>query len=140
MRKISTFRYTVENNPNEVLALLREYNVPSTQFANTKLATNALKRLAKANQNNMLFVEKVLSIHPDAKLFRKSIPEQAKAFKAEEFSSADAIDQNYSYIDDAIKSKLGDQNKHIATTNVLIGVGVGLGLTIALVGLMKMIK
>ena len=140
-RKISPFRYTAENNAKGTLALLKEYNVPPQAYSDEKKATNALKKLSILHKTDTTFIKKMLDIHPDAKLFKNQtleMIEESKKANIDEYKSMDAIDSHYEYADNT--TKIVDQSSHITTKNALIGVGIGIGFTIALVGLVKMLQ
>ena len=137
-RTISIFRYIAENNPSGAASLLQLYHAPSSisQSRSTKVLGDALQRLSRTQSGNANFPEQLKEIHPDNPLFVPTVDPK----KQSEFKSFDDFDADYKYIDDVINQKLQTQNHGMSTTNILIGAGVGIALTIALVGLVKMIQ
>lgn len=131
-RKISIFRYIAENNPSGALSLLEDYNVKG-RYSDSKSITNGLKTLAKSNDGKIL-IKKVLSIHPDRHLFNKQIQEIL------DLEKESLLKKEISFVNAEGNDGIKKQNTDIKVTNIAVGLLIGFGVTIGIVGLVKMIK
>ena len=134
-RKISIFRYIAENNTDEAIALLEDYNIKGNR-KDIMSITNGLKSLAKNNDNKNLR-KRIIAIHPDKSLFNKEMQEIIESERANIKKEA----QSVNFLNaDGDKDALKKQNTDIKVTNIAVGLLIGFGVTIGIVGLVKMIK
>ena len=133
-RKISIFRYIVENEPEKANKLLADNGIPVKRITSTVKKVNAFKKLSSLNKSPE-FVKSVLEIHPDRKYF-DAVKSEIEVNASGEESWANLEGQTEKPKEQVLK----DQNKNIKLSNYAIAGLIGVGATIALVGLIKMLK
>lgn len=138
-RKLSIFRYIAINNPNAAISLVRSYDNTGRKITSEKQLVSALKRISLDNKDES-FAKKILDIHPDKQIFDSVKNNEIKKVTSE-------LKENYLNLVDETKvatplteeQKKEKQQQDTKITNIAIGVLIGLGITISIVGLVKMV-
>lgn len=135
--QISFYRYVASNNPIKVDALLSEYGYK--QKKPTLISRiDGLKKVIKANKDNIDFVNDIITIHPDKNVFDVYYNSISENTKKDKFLNADANSGIVTTISES--EKYEKQQKDILNKNLLIGATIGVGSIFVVIALIKILK
>lgn len=134
-RRISVYKYYAENNPEGAVSLLKQYNVNPQYTKDRKGIQYGLKVLADKKKDTDEFRTAFAEIHPD------------KEFILDQLSKKQPIDNEPSPVmfanadgGNSEAEKINSQDRMIFVKNLGVGLLVGFGVTLGLVGIIKMVR